>query len=143
LAAFSTLLHRYSSQDDIVVGAPIANRERTEIEGLIGFFVNMLPMRIPLSGDPSFREVLRHVREVCLEAYAHTSVPFEKLVEELQPARDPSRNPLFQVTFQLFTPHDSTGGQDLSKTRLMPVDAGTAIFDLAFDAIETVEGIRG
>ena len=143
LAAFSTLLQRYSSQDDIVVGAPIANRERTEIEGLIGFFVNMLPMRTNLSGDPSFRDVLRRVREMCLEAYAHASIPFEKLVEELQPERDPSRNPLFQVTFQLFSPLDPNAGQDLSATRLVPVDAGTTIFDLAFDAIEIVEGIRG
>jgi amino acid adenylation domain-containing protein len=143
LAAFTTLLQRYSSQDDIVIGAPIANRERTEIEGLIGFFVNMLPMRTDLSGDPPFREVLRRVREVCLEGYAHTSMPFEKLVEELQPERDPSRNPLFQVTFQLFAPLDSSAGPDLTATRLVPVDAGTAIFDLAFDAIETVEGIRG
>ena len=142
LAAFSTLLQRYSSQDDIVVGAPIANRERTEIEGLIGFFVNMLPMRTNLSGDPSFRDVLRRVRETCFGAYAHTSMPFEKLVEELQPERDPSRNPLFQVTFQLFTPLDPHAGPDLSTTRLVPVDAGTATFDLAFDAIETADGIR-
>ncbi len=140
LAAFKTLLHRYSGQSDLVVGAPIANRERSEIEGLIGFFVNMLAMRTDLSGNPSFRDVLRRVREAALEAYANQSVPFEKLIEELQLERDPSRNPLFQVTFQLFKRPDSVAGQQLP-ARLLPVEVGTAIFDLAFDACETPEGI--
>ena len=99
LAAFKILLHRYTSQDDIVVGTPIANRNHTEIEGLIGFFVNTLALRTDLSGNPSFRQLLRRVREVCLAAYSHQDLPFEKLVEELHLERDLSRNPIFQVMF--------------------------------------------
>ena len=91
LAAFQALLHRYTGQDDIVVGTPIAGRNRSEVEGLIGFFVNTLVLRGDLSGDPSFRELLRRVKQVALEAYAHQDVPFEQLVEALQPDRDPSR----------------------------------------------------
>ena len=83
LAAFQTLLHRYTGQDDIIVGSPIASRTRPEIEGLIGFFVNTLVLRSNLSGNPSFLELLWRVREVALGAYAHQDVPFEKLVEEL------------------------------------------------------------
>jgi len=101
LAAFQTLLHRFSGQDDIVVGSPIANRNRNEIEGLVGFFVNTLAMRMDLSGDPSFQALLGRAREVALGAYAHQDLPFERLVEELQPPRDMSRNPLFQVLFAL------------------------------------------
>src|SRR5262249_34692033 len=98
LAAFNVLLHRYSGQDDLVVGSPIAGRARAEVQGLIGFFVNMLVLRTDVSGDPTFRELLRRVRKTALEAYyTHEDVPFEKLVEELHPPRDPSRNPLFQV----------------------------------------------
>jgi amino acid adenylation domain-containing protein len=99
LAAFQVLLYRYSGQDDIVVGSPVANRSRSELESLIGFFVNTLVLRSNLSGEPNFREFLLRVRDVCLSAYAHQDLPFEKLVQELQPERDYSRNPLFQVMF--------------------------------------------
>jgi amino acid adenylation domain-containing protein len=99
LAVFQVLLYRYSGQEDVVVGSPIANRNRAETESLIGFFVNTLVLRGDLSGNPSFKGLLSRVRDVCLEAYAHQDLPFEKLVEELRPERDLSRNPLFQVIF--------------------------------------------
>jgi arthrofactin-type cyclic lipopeptide synthetase C len=101
LAAFHVLLARYSRQEQIVVGSPIANRNRSEIEGLIGFFVNMLVLRADLSGNPSFLTLLHQVKGVALGAYAHQDLPFEKLVEELQPERTLSHNPLFQATLGL------------------------------------------
>ena len=104
LAAYLTLLHRYTGQNDIGIGSPISGRNRSELEGLIGFFLNMLVLRTDLSGNPTFRELLSRVRKVCLEAYANQDVPFEKLVEELQPERSLSHNPLFQVTFALRIP---------------------------------------
>ncbi|OYD86515.1 non-ribosomal peptide synthetase, partial [Nostoc sp. 'Peltigera membranacea cyanobiont' 213] len=101
LAAYNTLLYRYTGQTDILVGTPIANRDRTEIEGLIGFFVNTLVMRTDLSENPSFNELLPRLREMALSAYAHQDLPFEMLVEALQPERDLSYTPLFQVMFVL------------------------------------------
>ncbi len=101
LAAFQTLLYRYTGQEDIVVGSPIANRTRTEIEGLIGFFVNTLVLRSNFSSNPTFKELLAQVRETALGAYAHQDLPFEKLVEELKPERTPSHSPLFQVLFNM------------------------------------------
>jgi non-ribosomal peptide synthetase component F len=99
LAAFQVLLFRYSGQEDVVVGSPITNRRRTELEEVFGLFVNTLVLRSDLSGNPNFGEVIRRVREVCLGAFAHQDLPFEKLVHELQQDRDQSRNPLFQVMF--------------------------------------------
>jgi amino acid adenylation domain-containing protein len=101
LAIFFMLLKRWSSQDDIVVGTPVVGRNRIELETLIGFFVNTLALRVDLGGDPSFREVLERVRSVATEAYAHQDLPFQRLVEELAPARDLSHSPLYQVTFML------------------------------------------
>jgi amino acid adenylation domain-containing protein len=101
LAAFQTVLHRYTGQTDVVVGSPIANRNRLEIEGLIGFFVNTLVMRTDFSDDPSFRELLVRVKDVTLGAYAHQDLPFERLVTELNTERNLSRNPIFQVSFAL------------------------------------------
>ncbi|MBD2606568.1 AMP-binding protein, partial [Scytonema hofmannii FACHB-248] len=101
LAAFQAQLYRYTSQEDICIGSPIANRNHAGIEGLIGFFVNTLALRTDLSGNPSFLELLGRVREVCVGAYAHADIPFERLVTELHPERNLSHTPLFQVTFAL------------------------------------------
>jgi amino acid adenylation domain-containing protein len=101
VAAFQTLLRYYIHQDDIVVGTDVANRNRAEIEGLIGFFVNLLVMRTDLSNDPTFRDLLKRVRDVALNAYAHQDVPFDKLVEVLNPERSPGHTPLFQVKIVL------------------------------------------
>ncbi len=99
LAAFKTLIYRYTHQSDIAIGSPIANRNRSEIEGIIGFFVNTLVLRSDLAGNPTFRELLDRVREVTVGAYTHQDLPFEKLVEELHPERSLSHHPLFQVVF--------------------------------------------
>jgi non-ribosomal peptide synthetase component F len=104
LAAWQTLLARYTGQEDIVVGAPIAGRTHQDLEGLIGFFVNTLVLRTDLSGAPSFRDLLGRVRNVTLEAYAHQDLPFEKLVEILQPERNLNYSPLFQVFFNMLPP---------------------------------------
>ncbi|MGL5074305.1 MAG: condensation domain-containing protein, partial [Waterburya sp.] len=99
LAAFKTLLYRYTGQEDILVGSPIANRNHEQVKDLIGFFVNTLVLRSNLSGNPSFSELLSQIRQVAVEAYAHQDLPFDKLVEVLQPERDLSYTPLFQVMF--------------------------------------------
>ena len=137
LAAFKILLHCYTSQDDIVIGTPIANRNRLETEGLIGFFVNTVVLRTDFSGDPDFRELLGRVREVCLGAYAHQDLPFERLVEELHPTRDLSRNPLFQVMFVLQNGRQVT--LELPGLTLIPVevDSGTTHFDLTLHIADT------
>ena len=143
LAAFKTLLYRYTGQEDVIVGVPIANRNRAEIEGLIGFFVNTLVLRSNLSGIPSFRELLGRVREVALGAYAHQDMPFEMLVEELQPERDMSYNPLFQVMFVLQNapmPDWEFSGLTLSS---LAVDSKTAKFDLSLSLTETEQGLIG
>jgi len=101
LAAWQSLLHRITGQDDLVVGSPVAHREQPEVRGLIGFFVNLLPLRADLSGNPSFAQLLGRVRSTALEAYDHADVPFERLVDELSLDRDLSRHPIFQVLFSL------------------------------------------
>ncbi|GER91692.1 hypothetical protein KDW_58540 [Dictyobacter vulcani] len=123
LAAFQVLLSRYAGQTDISVGTPIANRTSTEIEALLGFFVNTLVLRSDLAGNPAFTQLLQRVRQVALDAYSHQDVPFEKLVEVLQPERDPSRSPLFQVLFSLQNVQQGEQEQ---------------LFDLTVDTVELV-----
>ena len=136
LAAFNVLLYRYSTQEDILIGSPIANRHHAEVESLIGYFVNTFVLRTDLSGKPTFRELLHRVRYVCLGAYAHQDLPFEKLVGELQPKRDLSRNPLFQVMFIL--QNAPRPEADASTINLEPykVDTGTSKFDLTLSLRE-------
>lgn len=143
LAAFAVLLHRYSDQTDIVVGSPVAGRNRSEIEGLIGFFINTLVLRIDCSGDPGFRSLLNTVREVTISALDNQDVPFEKLVEELQPERDTSHNPFFQVmlVFQNVPVVDFTL-RGLA-VELFPLELETTPFDLTLTMIRAENGMKG
>ncbi|HVR99922.1 MAG TPA: amino acid adenylation domain-containing protein [Thermoanaerobaculia bacterium] len=141
-AAFNAVLHRASAQDDVVVGFPVANRNWTEIEGLIGFFLNTLVLRTRMGGDPTYRELLVGVRQTTLGAYAHQDLPFEKLVEELRPERRLSETPVFQVTFSLQNvPHPDSQVASF-RMSLMPPIAQTAQFDLSCDMKEMPEGVR-
>jgi amino acid adenylation domain-containing protein len=141
LAAFQTLLGRFSGQHDLTVGSPIANRNRAEIEPLIGFFVNTLVMRGDLAGDPPFRELLARVRRTALEAYAHQDLPFERLVEELRPERHLSLNPLFQVMCAM--QNAPVGAVDLPGLSLAPLEfeAASAQFDLELNVWEDEDGL--
>ncbi|MBD2435190.1 non-ribosomal peptide synthetase [Nostoc sp. FACHB-110] len=143
LAAYNTLLYRYTGQEDILVGTPIANRDRQEIEGLIGFFVNTLVMRTNLAGNPSFSELLPHIRETALSAYAHQDLPFEMLVEALQPERDMSHTPLFQVMFVL--QNTPTSQFDLTGLTIsdLPIATSTVKFDLTLVMEKTATGLIG
>jgi amino acid adenylation domain-containing protein/non-ribosomal peptide synthase protein (TIGR01720 family) len=143
LAGFKALLARYSGQADIAVGTPIAARNRAELEELIGFFANTLVLRTRLDGDPAFRELLQRVRKVTLDAYAHQDLPFERLVDELMPERDPSRNPLFQVMFVLQNaPMTVLEAPDLTFTATS-IDAGSAKFDLRLAIAESGQDLSG
>jgi amino acid adenylation domain-containing protein len=143
VAAFQSLLARYTAQPDIVVGTPIANRNRAETESLIGFFVNTLVLRTEVRGEMSFRDLIKRVREICLEAYAHQDVPLEKLVDELQPERELSHNPLFQVMLAL----QNAPAQDIELEGLTlsaaRIENHTAKFDLTLNMIDTTQGLIG
>jgi Condensation domain len=143
LAAFQTLLSRYSGQEDIVVGSPIAGRQRQELESLVGYFVNTLVLRTNLSGDPSFLELLGRVKEAALGAYAHQDLPFAKLLEELQPVRDLSRMPLFQVVFTLQNlPPVRLALPGLKLSPAKPEKVTTHV-DLSMYLVETPSGLQG
>jgi amino acid adenylation domain-containing protein len=141
LAGFQLLLSRYAGQKDIVVGSPIANRPRSELEHLVGFFVNSLALRTDLSGNPSFRELLRRVRKVALGAYAHQNLPFERLVEELNPERVGNRNPFFQVMFVLQNAPRSRLVLPGITIRSLPRKTGTAKFDLTLHMHQLSRGL--
>jgi amino acid adenylation domain-containing protein len=153
LAAFKTLLYRYTGQTDLVVGTPIANRTRAELEELIGFFVNTLALYTDLGGNPSFRELLGRVRAMTLEAYTHQDLPFERLVNELQPQRNLSYHPLFQVMFVLQNTLSSIQASAEVPRRaaeatgeymsLPEIGTGTAKFDLTLSMAETGQGLVG
>lgn len=141
LAAFKALLYRYTGQEDILIGSPIANRNRREISGLIGCFINTLVLRTDLSRNPTFQELLERVRAVALAAFAHQDLPFEKLVEELQPERDLSRSPLFQVMFVF--QHAPTSSLKLEGLTLspLPVENKTAKFNLTLSLEQSPQGL--
>ncbi len=133
LAAFQALLHRCSGQDDIVVGTPAANRNRPEVEHLIGMFANSVVLRSNFTGNPSFREILRRVRTTVLDAFDHQDLPFEVVVNELSPSREAGENPLFGVHFQLLEGVEQDLGNDPLSGDLVPSEIRTAKFDLALD----------
>ncbi|MCP4660109.1 MAG: AMP-binding protein, partial [bacterium] len=144
LAAFQVLLERYTGQRDLAVGSPIANRNRAEIEGLLGFFVNTLVLRSKLPGEISFGELVARVRDVALGAYAHQDLPFEQLVEALEPERNLSQNPLVQVLFVL--QNAPAAGRKLAPELIMQgeeIPTGGAKFDLTLALVETQEGLDG
>ena len=143
LAAFKILLHRYTGQEDLLVGCPFTGRHHLETENLIGSFVNTLVLRTNLQGDPSFSELLSRVRDTCLGAYAHQDLPFEKLVEELQPARDLSRNPLFEAMFAF--QNVSVSSLNLPGLVSEPIDVSTETskFDFTLSLTDTSKEFAG
>ena len=142
LAAFDVLLWRYSGKTDLSVGTPIAGRNQAEIEGLIGFFINTLVLRVQMDGRESYRELLSRVREVTLGAYGHQDVPFERLVEELQPERDLSHTPLFQVAFVLQQEPKQQLEIERVETRAEFVESETAKFDQTWSLVESDAGLK-
>ncbi|HTE55678.1 MAG TPA: amino acid adenylation domain-containing protein [Kofleriaceae bacterium] len=143
LAAFAALLHRYSGQDDLCVGTPVAGRTRVETEPLIGTFVNTLVLRVDLSADPSFQQLLDRVRERALAAFAHQEVPFDRVVEELAPRREMARQPLFQAMFVMQNaPMPELAAHGLTLVP-QPVDTSTSKFDLTLTIVPAADGLRG
>lgn len=141
LAAFQALLHRYSGQQSILVGSPIANRNQDELEGMIGFFNNMLVLHGDLAGDPTFRELVGRVRATTLRAYDHQELPFERLVAEFQPSQNMSRSPLFQVMFALQNAPRPAVKQAGLTLQAINVDLGVARFDLSLSIRESEQGL--
>src|SRR5262249_35027524 len=143
MAAFQTLLSRYSGQEDFVVGTPIAGRRRHETEDVMGLFVNTLAVRARLRGTPTFREVLRRVRETSIGAYEHEDLPFEKLVDALQLDRTLRYAPLFQVVFALQHADQSEVEWPNLILAVLDQDSGTSKFDLSLTMTETDEALLG
>lgn len=143
VAAFQVLLSRYSGQEDLVVGVPHSGRGQVELERLIGFFVNVLPLRTDLSGDPSFAQVLERVRTAALDAHEHQDVPFEKVVELVGPRRRQYQNPIFQTVFSLEPPNGEGLAMPGLRVEEIPFETTTAKFDLLLEMAETTGGLRG
>jgi amino acid adenylation domain-containing protein len=143
LAAYAAVLHRCSGQEDIIIGIPIANRTRVEIEGLIGFFVNLLVPRISVAGNPSYRELLQRVREVVLDAYDHQELPFEKLVEGLQLERDMSRPPVRQVAFSFTNARVQPVELPHLKISPLPTETGMSKLDITLFMWEQERKLKG
>ena len=141
MAVFQLLLHRYTGERDIIVGTPISGRNQFETEAMIGLFVNTLVIRTELSADINFRELLRRVRDITLEAQAHQDLPFEKLVEEMGIERSLSYNPLFQVMFALDHVSNETPELPGLKSGSFEVDSETQKFDLTLSAVDAAGGI--
>src|SRR5207302_250951 len=143
LGAFQTLLHRYSGQEDLIVGSAMAGRTQPETENLIGLFLNTLALRTDMSGEPAFRELLKRVRKTALEAYAHQDVPFEKVVESVPLQRDLSRSPVFQVMFVLQNTPLQPG--EVAGLKIDPslIGSGGAKFDLTLFLEEHPNGLSG
>ena len=142
LAALDAALHRYTGQDDLVIGAPVAGRDRQQLENLVGFFANTVVLRTDLAGDPTFRELLGRVKQTTLEAYTHQIVPFDKLVERIEPGRSRQRSPLFQVALVLENaplPLDPAGALQIHP---LVVDNGTAKYDLTIYCWPRADGIE-
>ena len=143
LAVFATLLHRYSQADDLVIGVPVAGRDRREVDDLIGLFVDMVPLRVNLAESPSFRDVLRRTRDTTRDGFAHQAAPFEQIVARVSPHRDPSITPVFQVSFM----YQNIALPDFAGIGLVmrPIDvpATTARFDLTLELFESENGLSG
>ncbi|HEU5378313.1 MAG TPA: amino acid adenylation domain-containing protein, partial [Ktedonobacteraceae bacterium] len=145
LAAFQVLLYRYTDQEDITIGTPVTHRNRTELERQIGFYVNTLVLRANLAHNPTFSELLAQIREICLEAYTNQDLPFEQIVEALQPPRDLSRSPFFQVMFMMQHAADIAGVKSVPHLQidLFPIVNQTAKFDLTLEIIQSSEQTQG
>ncbi len=143
MAASGVLLSALSGQDDVVLGSPVANRQRPELEKLIGFFVNTMVLRVRLAGDPTFRELLHRCRQTAISCLAHQDMPFDRLVEIINPKRVPGRNPLFQVNFRMQgvapAPPQLVG---LTVTRML-TETGNSRFDLALGLVDQPDAVRG
>jgi len=141
VAGLAALLYRYTGQEDIILGAPTAGRNIPEVRGMLGYFINLLPLRVDLSGSPTFRELLRRVRETVIGALSNQSVPFTTLLEKVRPANDPSRNPLFQIAISLEPPMPALhSGWTATQS---DVPTGASKLDLYIDVDEKPDGISG
>ena len=143
LSLFAVVLNLHTGQTDLPIGTPIAGRNRTELEALVGVFLNTVVLRLDLSGDPSFRTLLQRVKRTAMTAYDNQDIPFDRLVEVLQPERDLGKNPLFQILFQFFTPPTERAWAASAQGESLPIERGTAILDLSWHLWDTPQGIAG